>query len=158
MHFYISLPKYDPPPCPFYKPAMKLHLQSESRCCILLKCILLNVYLSCWCPFSVLVIQDSPLAKLQKLDLSYNHRISDQGWATFYQGVGALEQLSELDVSLRPTSRRDCGEWFDELLAALPKLPILLELDLQGWILSKHQQKQLESFNWGNERNIHVNS
>ncbi|XP_015267068.1 PREDICTED: leucine-rich repeat-containing protein 31 [Gekko japonicus] len=131
-----------------------LNLEAELQELRLSSCRLVDKDLACL----ALVIQDGPLVKLQKLDLSYNHHISDQGWATFYQGVGALEQLSELDVSLRPKSHRNCGEWFGELLAALLKLPALLELDLQGWVLSKHQQKQLESFNWDNERNIRIDS
>ncbi|KAL8187996.1 UNVERIFIED_CONTAM: hypothetical protein K2H54_059275 [Gekko kuhli] len=131
-----------------------LNLEAELQELRLSSCSLVDKDLACL----ALVIQDGPLAKLQKLDLSYNHQISDLGWATFYQGIGALEQLSELDVSLRPTSRRDCGQWFGELLAALLKLPVLLELDLQGWVLSKRQQKQLESFNWDNERNIRIDS
>ncbi|XP_060098484.1 leucine-rich repeat-containing protein 31 isoform X2 [Heteronotia binoei] len=131
-----------------------LNLEAELQELRLSSCSLVDKDLACL----ALVIQDGPLTKLQKLDLSYNHHISDQGWAMFYQRVGALEQLSELDVSLRPMLLRDCREWFGELLAALSKLPGLLELDLQGWVLSTSQQKQLESFNWDNERNVHINS
>ncbi|XP_066477647.1 leucine-rich repeat-containing protein 31 [Tiliqua scincoides] len=101
-----------------------------------------------------LVMQAGRLPKLKKLDLSYNNRISDQGWATFYQGLIALEQLTELDVSLRLSSPCDCGAWFSTLLAALPKLRMFRELGLQGWVLSEAQQKQLESFNRDNEQNI----
>nr|XP_056706349.1 leucine-rich repeat-containing protein 31 [Euleptes europaea] len=127
-----------------------LNLEAELQELRLSSCSLVDKDLACL----ALVIQDGPLSKLQKLDLSYNHHISDQGWATFYQGIVALEQLSELDVSLRPTSHCDCGEWFGKLLAALPKLLGLSELDLQGWVLSRRQQKQLESFNWDHERNV----
>ncbi|XP_054840213.1 leucine-rich repeat-containing protein 31 isoform X1 [Eublepharis macularius] len=131
-----------------------LNLEAELQELRLSSCSLVDKDLACL----ALVIQDGPLAKLQKLDLSYNNHISDQGWSTFYQGIVALEQLSELDVSLRPASRRDCGEWFGKLLAAMPKLPILSELDLQGWILSERQQKQLESCNWNNEQNVHFDT
>ncbi|XP_048362151.1 leucine-rich repeat-containing protein 31 isoform X2 [Sphaerodactylus townsendi] len=131
-----------------------LNLEAELQELRLSSCSLVDKDLACL----ALVIQDGPLAKLKKLDLSYNHHISDQGWATFYQGIVAFEQLSELDVSLRPTSHCDCGEWFGKLLAALPKLPELSELDLHGWVLSRSQQKQLESFKWDNERNFHFDS
>ncbi|XP_077204563.1 leucine-rich repeat-containing protein 31 isoform X3 [Paroedura picta] len=129
-----------------------LSLEAELQELRLSSCSLVDKDLACL----ALVVQDGPLAKLQKLDLSYNQHISDQGWATFYQGIGALEQLSELDVSLRPVSHCDCEEWFGQLLAALLKLPMLSDLDLQGWVLSKRQQKQLESFNWDNERKIRI--
>ncbi|KAH0624141.1 hypothetical protein JD844_007573 [Phrynosoma platyrhinos] len=100
------------------------------------------------------VIEAGHLDQLQKLDLSYNHHISDQGWSMFCQALVALDLLSELDISLRPSLHCDSGEWFDQLLATLPKLPLLTELGLQGWVLSRVQQKQLEQFNWDNERNV----
>ncbi|NWW66018.1 LRC31 protein, partial [Ifrita kowaldi] len=99
--------------------------------------------------------QDGHLARLQKLDLSYNNNISDEGWAVFCQGLGAFKELSELDVSLRPSSCRDCGPWFRELLAALTQLPALAELGMQRWALSESQRKQMEGFNQDNKRNIH---
>ncbi|NXX11402.1 LRC31 protein, partial [Podargus strigoides] len=98
--------------------------------------------------------QDGHLARLRKLDLSYNNNISDEGWVVFCQGLAVFKELSELDVSLRPSSCRDCGTWFSELLAALTKLPALVELGMQRWVLSESQQKQLESFNQDNKRNI----
>ncbi|XP_014742573.1 PREDICTED: leucine-rich repeat-containing protein 31 isoform X2 [Sturnus vulgaris] len=98
--------------------------------------------------------QDGHLARLQKLDLSYNNNISDDGWAVFCQGLRAFKELSELDVSLRPSSCRDCGPWFRELLAALTQLPALAELGMQRWALSESQRKQIEDFNQDNKRNI----
>ncbi|XP_063264371.1 leucine-rich repeat-containing protein 31 [Prinia subflava] len=98
--------------------------------------------------------QDGHLARLQKLDLSYNNNISDEGWAVFCQGLGAFKELSELDVSLRPSSCRDCVPWFRELLAALTQLPALAELGMQRWALSESQRKQMEGFNQDNKRNI----
>nr|XP_060623527.1 leucine-rich repeat-containing protein 31 [Anolis sagrei ordinatus] len=100
------------------------------------------------------VIQDRSLGQLQKLDLSYNHHVSNHGWTTFCQALVALDQLSELDLSLRPSLHCDCGEWFGQLLAALQKLPLFTELGLQGWVLSNVQQQQLEQFNGENQRNI----
>lgn len=98
--------------------------------------------------------QDGHLGRLRTLDLSYNDNISDEGWSVFCQGLAAFKELSELDVSLRPSSCRDCGEWFGELLAALTELPALAELGMQRWVLSEWQQKRLESFNQDNKRNI----
>ncbi|XP_074860643.1 leucine-rich repeat-containing protein 31 [Carettochelys insculpta] len=95
------------------------------------------------------------LAKLQKLDLSYNDSVSDEGWATFFQGVIALKKLSVLDVSLRPSSCRECGMWFSKLLMDLSRLPAFTELGMQRWALQESQQKQLESFNQDNKRNVH---
>ncbi|XP_077039731.1 leucine-rich repeat-containing protein 31 [Agelaius phoeniceus] len=98
--------------------------------------------------------QDGHLARLQKLDLSYNNTISDEGWAVFCQGLGAFKELSELDVSLSPSTCRDCGPWFGELLAALTQLPALAELAMQRWALSESQRKQMEDFNQDNKRYI----
>ncbi|KAM6260099.1 leucine-rich repeat-containing protein 31 isoform 3-T3 [Spheniscus humboldti] len=101
-----------------------------------------------------LLTQDGHLARLRKLDLSYNNNISDEGWVVFCRGLAVVKELSELDVSLRPSSCRDCGTWFSELLAALTKLPALAELGMQRWVLSESQRKRLESFNQDNKRNI----
>ncbi|KAM4894804.1 leucine-rich repeat-containing protein 31 [Sylvia borin] len=98
--------------------------------------------------------RDGHLARLQKLDLSYNNDISDEGWAVFCQRLGAFKELTELDLSLRPSSCRDCGPWFRELLAALTQLPALAELGMQRWALSESQRKQMEGFNQDNKRNI----
>ncbi|NWH91403.1 LRC31 protein, partial [Aegithalos caudatus] len=98
--------------------------------------------------------QDGHLSRLQKLDLGYNNNISDEGWAVFCQGLGAFKELSELDLSLRPSSCRDCKPWFRELLAALTQLPALAELGMQRWALSESQRKQMEGFNQDSKRNI----
>ncbi|NXG49313.1 LRC31 protein, partial [Psilopogon haemacephalus] len=98
--------------------------------------------------------QDGHLGRLQELDVSYNNNISNEGWLLFCQGLAAFKELSELDVSLRPSSCRDCRTWFSELLAALPQLPALAELGIQRWLLSESQRKQLESFNQDNKRNV----
>ncbi|XP_061218287.1 leucine-rich repeat-containing protein 31-like [Neopsephotus bourkii] len=101
-----------------------------------------------------LLTQDGHLARLQKLDLSYNNNVSEEGWVMFCQGLTVFKELSELDVSLRPSSCRDCGMWFSELSAALTKQPALAELGMQRWVLSELQREQLESFNQDNKRNI----
>lgn len=103
---------------------------------------------------AALLTEDGHLARLRKLDLSYNNSISDEGWVVFCQGLAVFKELSELDVSLRPLSCRDCGPWFSKLLAALTKLPALTELGMQRWVLSESQRKRLESFNQDNKRNI----
>ncbi|NXD77391.1 LRC31 protein, partial [Halcyon senegalensis] len=98
--------------------------------------------------------QDGHLARLRKLDLSYNNSISDEGWVIFCRGLPVFKELSELDVSLRPSSCRACGTWFSELLGALVKLPALAELAMQRWVFSESQRKCLESFNQDNKRNV----
>ncbi|NWT05616.1 LRC31 protein, partial [Mionectes macconnelli] len=98
--------------------------------------------------------RDGHLSRLQKLDLSYNDNISDEGWAAFCRGLAVSKKLSELDLSLRPSSCRGCGTWFSELLAALAQLPALAELGMQRWVLSEPQRKQLENFNHDNNRII----
>ncbi|NXL98591.1 LRC31 protein, partial [Tyrannus savana] len=98
--------------------------------------------------------RDGHLSRLQMLDLSYNDSVSDEGWAVFCRGLAASKELSELDLSLRPSSCRACGTWFSELLAALAQLPALAELGMQRWGLSEPQRKQLENFNHDNKRNI----
>ncbi|KAM9128152.1 LOW QUALITY PROTEIN: leucine-rich repeat-containing protein 31 [Pangshura tecta] len=102
-----------------------------------------------------LEVQTGHLAKLQKLDLSYNDSVSDEGWATFFQDLTALKELSELDVSLRPSSCRDCGMWFSKLLTDLSKLPAFTEIGMQRWALPESQQRQLESFKQDAKRNVH---
>ncbi|KAF7242592.1 Leucine-rich repeat-containing protein 31 [Varanus komodoensis] len=104
------------------------------------------------------VMQAKHLDLLQKLDLSYNNHFSNKGWAMLCQGLAALEHLSELDISRRPSARCTCGEWLDKLLVTLPKLHLFKELGLQGWVLSAGQRKQLECFNQANEQNVHFDA
>ncbi|KAM6443262.1 leucine-rich repeat-containing protein 31 isoform 2-T2 [Liasis olivaceus] len=104
-----------------------------------------------------LIIQAGHLAQLKHLDFSYNNSISDQGWETFCGSAAALGQLSELDISRRPSSRCSCGEWLGKLLGALSQLLLFTDLELNGWLLSVAQQKLLEDFRGNKKRNVCFN-
>ncbi|XP_004448008.1 leucine-rich repeat-containing protein 31 [Dasypus novemcinctus] len=102
------------------------------------------------------VIQTGHLAKLQKLDLSYNDNICDTGWAIFCQNVWILKELTELDISLCPSNFRDCGQWFRHLLYAVTKLPEITEIGMKRWILPASQEEELECYLQDHKRSIHV--
>ncbi|XP_007442218.2 leucine-rich repeat-containing protein 31 [Python bivittatus] len=104
-----------------------------------------------------LIIQAGHLAQLKHLDFSYNNSISDQGWETFCGSTPALGQLSELDISRRPSSRCSCGEWLGKLLSALSQLLLFTDLELNGWLFSVAQQKLLEDFRGNKKRNVRFN-
>lgn len=95
------------------------------------------------------------LAKLQKLILSYNDSICDAGWAIFCQNVWFLKELTELDISLRPSTARDCGQWFRHLLCAVTKLPKITEIGMKRWILPATQEEELEHFCQDHRHSIH---
>ncbi|XP_062959892.1 leucine-rich repeat-containing protein 31 [Cynocephalus volans] len=101
------------------------------------------------------VIQMGHLARLQKLDLSYNDGICDAGWTIFCQNIWFLKELTELDISLRPSNFRDCGQWFRHLLCAVNKLPEITEIGMKRWILPALQEEELECFNQDHKRSIH---
>ncbi|XP_017704305.1 PREDICTED: leucine-rich repeat-containing protein 31 isoform X2 [Rhinopithecus bieti] len=101
------------------------------------------------------VIQTGHLAKLRKLDLSYNDSICDAGWTMFCQNVRFLKELIELDISLRPSNFRDCGQWFRHLLCAVTKLPQITEIGMKRWILPASQEEELECFDQDKKRSIH---
>lgn len=103
------------------------------------------------------VIQTGHLAKLRKLDLSYNDSICDAGWALFCQNLWLLKELTELDISLRPSTLRDCGQWFRHLLCAVTKLPEMTEIGMKRWILPASQEEELECFDQDHRSNIHFN-
>ncbi|XP_032262092.1 leucine-rich repeat-containing protein 31 isoform X1 [Phoca vitulina] len=92
------------------------------------------------------VIHTGHLAKLRELDLSYNDSICDAGWAIFCQNVRFLKELTELDISLRPSTSRDCGQWFRHLLCAVAKLSEITEIGMKRWILPTSQEEELEHF------------
>lgn len=101
------------------------------------------------------VIQTGHLAKLRKLDLSYNDSICDAGWTMFCQNVRFLKELIELDISLRPSNFRDCGQWFRHLLCAVIKLPQITEIGMKRWLLPASQEEELECFDQDKKRSIH---
>ncbi|XP_075403995.1 leucine-rich repeat-containing protein 31 [Tenrec ecaudatus] len=101
------------------------------------------------------LIRTGHLARLRKLDLSYNDSIHDTGWTVFCQSVQFLKELMELDVSLRPSNFRDCGQWFGPLLCAMTKLPEVTEIGMQRWVLSALQKEELECFHQEEKRIIH---
>ncbi|XP_004704294.2 leucine-rich repeat-containing protein 31 [Echinops telfairi] len=100
------------------------------------------------------LIQTGHLARLQKVDLSYNDSIHDAGWTVFCQSVQFLTELTELDISLRPSNFRDCGQWFGPLLCAMAKLPEVAEIGMQRWVLSALQKEELECFSQEEKRII----
>nr|XP_012326398.1 leucine-rich repeat-containing protein 31 isoform X3 [Aotus nancymaae] len=100
------------------------------------------------------VIQTGHLAKLRKLDLSYNDSICDAGWTMLCQKVQFLKELIELDVSLRPSNFRGCGRWFRHLLCAVTKLPQITEIGMKRWILPASQEEELEWFGQDRKRSI----
>ncbi|OCT55228.1 hypothetical protein XELAEV_18003729mg [Xenopus laevis] len=61
----------------------------------------------------------------------------------FFESAHALKNITELDVSLRPSSNRSCGPWFIHLLSILVKLPGLRELGMQRWLLTAAEKQQL---------------
>ncbi|KAM5334191.1 leucine-rich repeat-containing protein 31 isoform 5-T6 [Glossophaga mutica] len=92
------------------------------------------------------VIQTGHLARLQKLDLSYNDSVCDAGWAIFCQNLWLLKELTELDISLRPSTFRDCGQWFRHLLCSVTRLPEITEIGMKRWILPPSLEEELECF------------
>ncbi|XP_003794727.1 leucine-rich repeat-containing protein 31 [Otolemur garnettii] len=103
----------------------------------------------------VSVMQTGHLARLQTLDLSYNDSICDEGWAVFCRNMQFLKELTELDISLRPTNFRDCGPWVRHLLCAVTKLPEITEISMERWILPASQRAALGSCDQGHTRRVH---
>ncbi|XP_041420882.1 leucine-rich repeat-containing protein 31-like, partial [Xenopus laevis] len=87
--------------------------------------------------------QAGHLDSLQQLDIAYNDTVVDEGWMLFFESAHALKNITELDVSLRPSSNRSCGPWFIHLLSILVKLPGLRELGMQRWLLTAAEKQQL---------------
>ena len=100
------------------------------------------------------VIQSGHLATLQKLDLSYNDGICDAGWAILCQNLCFLKELTELDISLRPSSSQDCGQWFSHLLCAVTQLPVITEIEMRRWVIPALQERELDCFTQDHQREI----
>ncbi|KAK1344157.1 hypothetical protein QTO34_014717 [Cnephaeus nilssonii] len=101
------------------------------------------------------VIHTGHLTRLRKLDLSYNDSICDAGWAIFCQNVWLLKELTELDISLRPSTFRDCGQWFRHLLCAVTRLPEITEIGMKRWILPPSLEEELKSLDQDRSSSIH---
>lgn len=108
-----------------------------------------------WFCFSASVIHTGHLARLRKLDLSYNDSICDAGWAIFCQNVWLLRELRELDISLRPSTFRDCGQWFRHLLYAVTRLPAITEIEMKRWILPPSLEEELKRLDQDRSSRIH---
>lgn len=98
--------------------------------------------------------QASHLDNLQQLDLAYNDTVPDEAWSLLFESIPALKNITELDISLRPASVRDCGPWFIHLISNIPKLPMMKELGMQRWTLSTAEQQQLNRI--CKEKNISI--
>uniref|UniRef100_A0A4W2EUG0 Uncharacterized protein n=1 Tax=Bos indicus x Bos taurus TaxID=30522 RepID=A0A4W2EUG0_BOBOX len=101
------------------------------------------------------VIQTGHLARLQKLDLSYNDSICEAGWTIFCQNLWLLKELTELDISLRPSTFRKCGQWFRHLISAVTKLPKITEVATKRWLLPASQEEELQGFDQDHRSSIH---
>ena len=86
------------------------------------------------------------LARRQKLHLSFNDSVCDAGWAVFCQNVRLFKELTELDISLWPSTVQDCGQWFRHLLCAVTRLPEIAEIGMKRWILPPSLEEELECF------------
>ncbi|XP_017533095.3 leucine-rich repeat-containing protein 31 isoform X1 [Manis javanica] len=100
-------------------------------------------------------IQAGHLAQLRELDLSYNDNICGAGWTVFCRHMWLLKDLTTLDISLRPSTFRDCGQWFRHLLHAVTKLPEITEIGMKRWILPASQEEEVEGFEQGHGNSIH---
>ncbi|XP_076147420.1 leucine-rich repeat-containing protein 31 isoform X1 [Alosa pseudoharengus] len=85
------------------------------------------------------------LSQVKQLDLSYNGTVGDAGWAALFDEAGGLKALEELDVSRRPASYAAASPWLAGLLEALPKLPSLMHVALQHWVLQQEERDKLEN-------------
>ncbi|KAB0405850.1 hypothetical protein E2I00_004327 [Balaenoptera physalus] len=104
---------------------------------------------------SVPALPTGHLARLRKLDLSYNDSICDAEWTIFCQNLWLLKELTELDISLQPSAFRECGQWFRHLLCAVTKLPEITEIGMKRWVLPASQEEELESFDQDHRSSIH---
>ncbi|XP_030720602.2 leucine-rich repeat-containing protein 31 [Globicephala melas] len=101
------------------------------------------------------VIQTGHLARLRKLDLSYNDSICDAEWTIFCQNLWLLKELTKLDISLQPSAFQERGQWFRHLLCAVTKLPEITEIGMKRWILPASQEEELEGFDQDHKSSIH---
>ena len=78
----------------------------------------------------------------------------------FPSGSGGKEpachkELTELDISLRPSTFRKCGQWFRHLISAVTKLPKITEVATKRWLLPASQEEELQGFDQDHRSSIH---
>ncbi|XP_039616977.1 leucine-rich repeat-containing protein 31 [Polypterus senegalus] len=95
------------------------------------------------------------LVNLKQLDLTYNDTVEDEGWDHFFKNANTLKDLTELDISLRPSTRRDCTPWFSSLKTFLTGTSALRELGLHRWLLSGLQSASLETISKSHNIKVH---
>ncbi|KAM9439398.1 leucine-rich repeat-containing protein 31-like isoform 3-T4 [Clarias gariepinus] len=84
------------------------------------------------------------LTNLKLLDVSYNGRVGDAGWALLFREAGGLKQLQELDISLRPDACLSASAWMSAMMDALPQLSSLRRVSMQRWTLNSEERQKLE--------------
>lgn len=84
------------------------------------------------------------LSKLKLLDVSYNGRVGDAGWASLFREAGGLKQLQELDISLRPDACLSASAWMSAMIDVLPQLSSLRRVSMQRWTLGSEERQKLE--------------
>lgn len=84
------------------------------------------------------------LTNLRLLDVSYNGRVGDAGWALLFREAGGLKQLQELDISLRPDACLSASVWMSAMMDALPQLSSLRRVSMQRWTLNSEERQKLE--------------
>ncbi|KAJ8279272.1 hypothetical protein COCON_G00063380 [Conger conger] len=98
------------------------------------------------------------LVHLRQLELMYNDGVGEQGWTHLFKEAEDLRALTELDVSLHPSGRSSARPraslWLPALLGALPRLPSLACLSLQGWALTAREREGLEASNRDGKRSV----
>lgn len=120
---------------------LTLHLYKRYAVCpAYVQCLLL-----CTCVVTELACKRGALSNLKLLDVSYNSRVGDAGWVSFFREAGGLKQLQELDISLRPDACLSASAWVSATMEALPQLPLLRRVSMQRWILRSEERLNLEN-------------
>ncbi|ELK31178.1 Baculoviral IAP repeat-containing protein 1 [Myotis davidii] len=99
--------------------------------------------------------------KLENLDLSLNHKITEEGYRNFFQVLDNLPNLQELTISRHYTECiRAQATTVKSLSQCMLRLPSLTTIDMLGWLLDaeditlltatkeKHPQSKLFNIHW----------